>query len=345
MKSGPGVPTHKFRMRRVLPMVAALVLLVQAGAASATTELRIAQQFGISYLPLIVAKEKKLIETRATAGGINDLKIDWLQMSGGNAMNEGLLSGSLDIASAGAPPMITLWSRTKGAMNVKGIAALGSIPNELNSSNPNVKSLKDFKESDKIALPAPKVGFQAIVLQMAAEQAFGEGQFARLDPLTVGLAHPDATVALLAGNSGITGHFTSPPFQQIQRKDPKIHRILSSYDVLGGPHTFNVIYATSKFRDGNPKLVRAIVEALDEANAFIAADPKAAAALYVAAEKSPLSADEVEALIRDPQNRFTTTPENVLKFANFQKKVGQIPEAPASWTELFFPELHAKQGS
>jgi NitT/TauT family transport system substrate-binding protein len=329
----------------VLPAVAALCLLFQAGAASAATDLRIAQQFGISYLPLIVAKEKKLIEARAVAGGITDLKIDWLLMSGGNAMNEGLISGSLDIASAGAPPMITLWSRTKGSLNVKGIAALGSIPNELNTSNPNIKTLKDFGKADKIALPAPKVGFQAIVLQMAAEQAFGEGQFARLDDLTVGLSHPDATAALLAGNSGVTGHFTSPPFQQLQRRDPKIHRVLSSYDVLGGPHTFNVIYATSKFRDGNPKLVRAIVEALDEAAAFITADPKAAAALYVGAEKSPLNAEEVEALIRDPQNRFTTTPESVMKFANFQKKVGQIPEAPASWTDLFFPELHDKKGN
>jgi NitT/TauT family transport system substrate-binding protein len=330
-------------MKTIFAFVLALAL--GAGSSAGAEELRISQQFGLSYLPMIVAKEQRLIERYAAENGVKDLKVDWRVVSGGNFTNEALLSGTLDLVSAGVPPFITIWSKTRSSIDVKALAALGSIPNELNTNNPNVHTVKDFGEKDRIALPAPKVGFQAIVLQMAAEQAFGPGQYAKLDTLTVGLAHPDATAALLSGAAGVTAHFTSPPFQSLQQKDPKIHRVLSSYDVLGGPHTFNVVYGTRKWHDANPKIARAVVQALDEANRFITTQPRQAAALYLAAEKSPQTLDEVEALLRDPRLRYTTTPENVLKFANFQAHTGQIPVAPTSWEELFFPELHEKAGS
>src|SRR5437879_830561 len=79
--------------------------------------------------------------------------------------------------------------------------------------NPNVKTISDFRDGDRIALPAVKVSAQAVLLQMAAEQAFGAGQQNRLDPLTVTMSHPDAMQALLSGQSEVNAHFGSPPFQ------------------------------------------------------------------------------------------------------------------------------------
>ncbi|MBY3280390.1 hypothetical protein [Rhizobium laguerreae] len=67
-------------------------------------------------------------------------------------MNEALLANNLDIVSAGVPPALTMWDRTKG--NVKLVAALGSLPNYLITTNPNVHTLKDFSEKDRIAVPA-----------------------------------------------------------------------------------------------------------------------------------------------------------------------------------------------
>jgi NitT/TauT family transport system substrate-binding protein len=338
----------------ILERLAALALalavltatLVTAGAAKADTdEIRIAQQFGVSYLPLIVVREQGLLEKAAAANGIADLKVEWQKFSGAAAMNEALISGNLDVASAGIGPLITVWSRTHDNLKVHAFAALGSIPNYLNTNNPNVESLKDFTASDKIALPSVKVGFQPIVLQMAAEQAFGEGNHEKLDDLTVSLPHPDALAALTAGNGTITAHFTSPPFQQIELKDPKIHRVLSSYDVLGGPHTFNVVYGTAAFHDENPKLSQAFVTALQQAVDFINKDPKAAAALYAKAEKSPLSVDEIEALIRDKDNVFTLTPQRTEKFAEFLYRTKQIDHQVSSWKDLFFPEIQNLPGS
>ena len=137
-----------------------------------TAQLRIAQQFGVSYLPLIVAKERGLIEKAAEKAGIPAPKLEWIQLSGAAAMNEALISGSLDIATAGVAPMITTWAKTRGTANVIGVVALGSVPNVLTTTNPNVKSIKDFTEKDRIALPAVKIGFQPQVLQMAAEKSW-----------------------------------------------------------------------------------------------------------------------------------------------------------------------------
>jgi ABC-type nitrate/sulfonate/bicarbonate transport system substrate-binding protein len=159
------------------------------------------------------------------------------------------------------------------------------------------------------------------------------------------MSHPDGVAALVSGRLEVTGHFTSPPFQQQERDHPGIHRVLSSYDVLGGPHSFNTVWCTTRFHDDNPRTTRAVLAALDAAMAFIAADPQAAAALYRASEASSLSQDFVQALIAAPENRYTTVPENSMKFAAFQHRIGQIKEMPARWQDLFFPELHDRPGS
>ena len=53
----------------------------------------------------------------------------------------------------------------------------------------------------------------------------------------------------------------------------------------------------------------------------------------------------VEKILRDPENVFTTTPQNVMKYAEFMHKVGAMKEMPARWSDMFFPEIHGKPGS
>lgn len=324
-------------------LLSGFVLIGQVHAQAEIKTIRIAQQFGISYLPLIVAKEKKLIEAAVSKSGLPEPAVEWLKLSGAAAMNEALISGNLEIASAGVAPLITTWAKTRGTANVIGIAPLCSMPNVLTTTNPNVKTIADFTEKDRIALPAVKIGFQPQVLQMAAEKQLGK--FDKLDELTVSMPHPDATAALLSGSSEVTAHFTAPPFVQQQLRNPKVRKVLSSYDVLGGSHTFNATYSTEAFVKANPKTAAALVAALDEANAWIKANPADAAKLYIAAEGSKLEPAFVEAIIRDPENRFTTVPEKVEAFADFQFRVGTIKVKPASWRDVFQPALHDRAGS
>lgn len=148
-----------------LAAVSAAAVLPQAHAKEG--QLRIAQQFGIVYLLLNVAQDQQLIEKHGKAQGL-DIKVDFLRLSGGPAINDALLTGEVDIAGAGVGPLFTIWDRTKGRQNVKGVASLGNFPYLLVSNNPAVKSIADFTDQDRIALPAVGVSVQSRILQMAS---------------------------------------------------------------------------------------------------------------------------------------------------------------------------------
>src|SRR5450830_831986 len=186
---------------RFASLIATTVIAAVAGfsaSAHAEGQIRIAQQFGIGYLILDVVQDQKLIEKYGKQQGV-DIKVEWNSISGATAMNESLLAGALDVVSAGVPPMLTLWDRTKGKQNVKAIASLGSMPNYLLTNNPNVKSLQDFTEKDRIAVPAAGVGFQSRTLQIETAKQFGDANYKKFDDISISLAHPDATAALIAG--------------------------------------------------------------------------------------------------------------------------------------------------
>lgn len=323
---------------------AALLLSVVASTPSyAEGRLRIVEQFGTVYLPLHVLRDQKLIEKHGQKAGL-EIKVEWAKLSGGAAVNDALISGAVDIGAAGAGPVLVLWDRTRGSADVKIIAALGEQPNYLITSNPNVKTLKDFTKTDKIAVPAVVVSQQSRLLQIAAEKEFGEGKFNALDDLTVNLPHPDATAALLSGSSTITAHFSNPPYQEQALQDPKIHKVLSSYDIMGGRITPTLLYATSKFRNENPRTFKVFYDALNEASQWIESHKAEAAETYIRIEQSKLDPAFVKSVIDSPEVSFTTVPKGTFKYAAFLAKIGAIKTRPASWKDYTFEELHDKQG-
>ena len=329
-----------------IPLGVAAALVAALPAAAQVPEIRLARQFSMGYLQLNVMEHEKLIEKHAQALGIPQVKVSWLTFNGPAAVNEALISGNIDIASGGVPGLLVLWSRTKGTpQEVRGISALSSQPFLLNARDKNVKTIKEFKDTDRIAVPAVKVSVQAITLQMAAAKAWGEKNFNRLDAQTVSMSPPDATVALMKGGSEITAVFSVPPFQYQQLENPDIHTVLNSFDVMEGSHTFTAVWAPAKFRDGNPVLYKALVAALKEATEIVNKDKKAAAALWIEDSKSKLSLDMVGKIVAGPQVRWTMTPENTMKYANFMAEVGTLKAKPESWKDYFFPEIHGEKGS
>lgn len=329
---------------RLLGLAVLALALAPPPARAEMAEIKVAKQYGISYLPLMLMEDQKLIEKYAKAAG-TDVSVGWATFAGGNVMNDALLSNGLQFASGGVAPFLTLWSRTRGNLDVKAIGAINSMPLYLVTRNPSVKSLADFTEKDRIGLPAVKVSIQAITLQMACEKAFGAGQQSRLDPLTVTLSHPDAMQALLSGRSEVDAHFGSPPFQYQELRNAGMHRVVNSYDVLGGPATFNVVWTSSKFKAENPKLYDAFAKALDDAIAQINRDKRAAAEAYLRMSKDKDTLQDILSMLNDPEIVYTTTPENVMKYADFMFKTGAIKVKPESWKDLFFPSAQALPGS
>ena len=330
--------------RKATSLFAGLALAAGSVAAHAEGQIRIAEQFGIVYLLLNVAQDQKLIEKHAKAAGV-DAKVEWVKLSGGSAVNDALLSGNIEIAGAGVGPLFTIWDRTKGRQNVKGVASLGNFPYYLVSNNPNVKTIADFTDKDRIALPAVGVSVQSRVLQLASAKLWGDKEYNRLDKIQVAVPHPDAAAAIIKGGTEITGHFGNPPFQEQELVgNPNARIVLNSYDALGGPASATVLYATEKFRNENPKTYKAFVDALDEAAKFIAANPEKAADIYLKVSGAKIDRELLLKIIKNPQVQFKTAPQNTYPLAAFMHRVGAIKNHPASARDYFFDDAHSARG-
>ncbi|TBU74234.1 ABC transporter substrate-binding protein [Phytopseudomonas daroniae] len=337
--------TNTFKLGRLATALGLLGALATPLVAHAEGKISIAQQFGIGYLVLHVVKDQQLIEKHAKAQGLDSIDVEWRTISGATAMNEALLAGAIDVVSAGVPPMLTVWDRTHGKQNVKAVASLGSMPNYLLSNKAEVKTLQDLGEKDRIAVPAAGVGFQSRTLQIETAKLYGNADFQRFDKISVSLPHPDATAALIKGGSEITAHFSSPPFQYQALENPDVHKLISSYDILGGQATFNVLYATEKFHDQNPKTYKAFYDALVEASQIIKADKAAAAETYIKVENSKLPLAFVQKIVIDPEIDFTVSPERTFIYAEKLHELGVLKNKAGSWKDYFFEEAHANPGS
>jgi len=331
------------RLAALLVICAGLAAAAPPAVAAEGTEFHVARQPGIVYLQAVLMEEKKLIEKQAAALGLRDVKVKWSIITSGGVMTEALISGSIDMAITGVSNMLLLWDRTNGG--AKSVAGVAGVPFLLLTRNPKVKTLKDFGAEDRIAVPTIRASMQAMMLGMALEQTYGPGQHGRLDSNQVQLGHPDALQALTNPRHEVNSHFSIPPFQNIALKSPDVHAVLNSIDVLGGPATITNAWAMQKYVDANPIKIKALMAALDEANEWIAKDPKGAAEVYLAATKEKISVDELVEVIKQPGSIFSATPQRSMLWADYMNRIGLLKAKPASWKDFFFPAIHDRAGS
>jgi NitT/TauT family transport system substrate-binding protein len=316
-------------------------------AAAEVTAIRFGKQYGLPYLPLMVMERQRLVEKHAAQQGIAALAIEWATMGGPGALTDALLSRTFDFVVVASPTLATLWDKTEGtAQEIRGVSAVTSMPYVLVTRNPAVRTIADFTDKDRIAVPTVKISSQAISLSMAAAKQWGPDQYERLDPLTVTLPHPDAVASLLSGKSEVNSHYAVTPFQFYELAAPGLRAVLKSYDTFGGKHANGLLLATKRFHDENPKITSAVLKAQEEANAFIKGDARGAAEIYMAMSGDKRSTvDEITKMIADPDVDYTTTPAKVMDFASFMHKVGRLKRIPASWKGYFFPAVHDLAGS
>jgi NitT/TauT family transport system substrate-binding protein len=329
---------------RCLLIVAAWAALLPAAWAE-TGEVRVAKQYGLGYLQMMLMEEQKLVEKHAKAAGLGDIKVTWATFRSSDVMNDALLSGSLDFACLGTPGIATIWAKTRGtAVEVKAASGYNFFPLAVVTRDPNIKSMKDYTEKHKIAVPAVRVSNQAILLQMEAAKLFGMANYTRFDPLTVSMTHPDAMTALLSGAGEITSHFASPPFLQKELERPGLRRIITSTEIVGAPIPFNVTATTTKFYTANPKAYAAFLAALQEATDIVNRDKRAAAELYIQVTKDKSSVEEILKIMNDPGNEYSLLPKGSMPIVEFMYKIGSIKVKPETWKDLFFPNVHNQAG-
>lgn len=335
------------RRRDVCLGLVAMPALMRSAFADEVSTITLISQHGLPYLPLMVMEAQKLVEKHAGKLGVSGLAADYRTLGGTQSLIDALLSGQMHFGIAGVPGLATLWDKTAGTQNeVRGLSAAQSMPFLLMTNRDDIKSIKDFKEGDKIAVPGIKNSNQAICLQMAAATEWGQANYARLDPFTITLPHPDAAIAIIGRSTELTAHYGVSPFQDYELAAPGTHLVLKSYDTLGGQTTNGVMFMAKKFRDANPKVTAAVYAALAEASDFINKEPRQSAEIYIrktSEKRSGLA--EMEKMISNPDNNWTTTPQNAMRYVEFMHKVGTLKKLPADWRDLFMPEVHELKGS
>jgi NitT/TauT family transport system substrate-binding protein len=341
-------PDRSISRRHAIATMAGGVSLMAAPAiVGAQTPLRVSfvQQRGLLYLPVDMMVTGGVLQQEATKLGLGKVDATATTLSGPGPIIDALLSGSVDYGTAALPSLLTLWDKTHGTPNeVKAVGTVSNGAMVLYTINPNVKTIADFTEKDRIAVPSVRISFNAMMLEMAAEKLWSDPH--RLDHLTVGLGHPDAVAALSAGygSATVTAHIGVQPFTDRGLKLPGAHVVADSREVFGGPLTQVTLLATRQTRDKNPTLFKAVANALEESIRLCTADKRAAAVLWKKAQNASESVDELVALLSDPGFEFTSQPHRIVYFAAFLNRIGTIKSKVGDWKDPFWETAYNQQG-
>lgn len=306
-----------------------------------TDKLRIVQQFGHVFLPIIVAVDQELIQKHAAANGLDDLDVELFQIGGGSNALKALIAGEADFAGMGIPPAMTLRARTKGQF--LAAIATGGVPIRLLTNDDRVQSVEDYLEVEghQIAVPSLGTSNQYILLQMLAQERFGDTE--ALNDKMVAMAHPTAAQAIIAGNQPVKSHFATPPFT-LREMDAGAREVINSYDILEERHAGVVMMVERDFAEENPLAYQAFVDGVAEAIDFINDQPEAAGEIFVRVTNSSAPASQVPELLAAGDMFFDRTPTGVQTYADFLSERGNLPPLE-DWKDLFMPNNHDLAGN
>ena len=302
-------------------------------------------QYGAVYLPAMAMESQKLVEKHLAADGLGNVKVAWVKLGGPAAINDAMIAGSLHFACQGVPSLAVIWDRTRGGIGVKALGAVASNNNWLNTRNPNIRSLKDFTEKDRIAVPSVKVAAQTILMHIAAEKLWGVGNHTKLDHLFVALPNPEGMAAVMSHGHEVNTNFTTSPFHEVEMK-AGLTTVTSAFEIMGGPTTGLTFTSSEAFHAESPRVFAAVNRAFVDALEWVNADKRRAAKLYVEmAHEKKLSEDEILAIISGKDMEYTRVPARFGMLIEFMHRTGYLKSKPTSWKDLFFEVAHGLPGS
>lgn len=226
------------------------------GDRSNDKEVNIAEQFGIAYAPLQIMKEQHLLE-KALPG----VTINWKQYGGPIPMREAMLAGEVDFGFMGSAPVLI---GIDNGMKWKYATGISFNQVALVTDNPDIKSLRDFSDTDRIAILSPG-STQHALLSIASNQVFGDPD--KFDNQIVSLSHPDAMDALIA-DTEIVAHFSTPPYIDKELAHG-MHIVTTGEEIMGQPFTFITGVAMEDFYENQPDEYDALLASLNTAIDFI----------------------------------------------------------------------------
>lgn len=323
-------------MVRVLAAVAAVALVMAtwtgkpAAAPNAPSHIAIAYQPGLGYAPLLIMKQTKWIEK-----DFPGTAVEWRELGNGATIRDGIISDTLQVGVVGTAPWLVGWAR---GVPWKLLACASNMDLWLDVMDPSIKSLKDIKPGQQIALPAPD-SIQAFALRKGAQDILGNAH--ALDTNMVAMPHPLGLQALLAKQ--VTGHLTAPPFE-FEEVAQGAHTIFNTHDVMGET-CFTAVTMSTSFYERYPDFAAKLLGYMQRADKMIDSDPASAAKYIAEAEGKPDLAAQYKSWLGHKGIAYTVTPSGFLKYATFMKQIGSIDKAPADIKELELPPLQPLGGS
>jgi NitT/TauT family transport system substrate-binding protein len=328
------------RRRWFYCLIALFALCVVARPACADEQVKIGIGFGLAFLPTYICEDLKLVEKYGKEQHLTT-RASYERFLDAAAVQGAITSRTIDMGPFGTAPLLTAWERGKEIKDARrqifAVSGMTTMPLALLSDQPRVRNIADLRQSDRIAIPT-LTSPQMYLLEMQSEKVLG--QYDRLRDQVVMLSHADAIAALFSGDGPATAYFASPPFTQIALKDSKIHRILSTEDVIGGKASFLIVGAAKSYIEAHPKIPEIVDKAMDEAARLIRDDPRRAAQIYLEHEPSKaLDAADIEAVLREYKDAFGSPVEGTQAFADFMGRHGELKAPPQSWKEIVAPAL------
>ena len=317
--------------KKVIAVMLILIMTLSLAAcgggdetADGKTKLTIAHQYGIAYAPLEVMKQQKLIEKH-----YDGVEVEWSTLNYGSAINEGFLSGDIDVGAMGVAPAIT--GVTSG-VPYKICSNMSAQPHKIMTNNPNIKSLKDITD-EKIALV--NIGsIQHILLAMAAKEQLGDAH--ALDENIAAMAHPDGMSSLISGS--VDCHLTTSPYVFKEAEEDGITEVEALESVWPSGNSFIVAVASTDLQENNPELYDAVVAALAEAIDYINNNTAEAAEMLCEAED--VDAATMEKWLTDKDCVYSTETKGVMDMANFMAEEGFLEnEGPKDFSDLAFDNV------
>jgi NitT/TauT family transport system substrate-binding protein len=323
--------------RIVLGLAALAVLCATAAPARAQEQVKIGIGFGLAFLPLYICQDLKLVEKRAKELHL-DVRASYQRFLGAGPMQDAIASGAIDMGPYGTAPLLAAWKKAKDTpQQILAVSGITTMPLTLLSNRPNVATIADLQPTDRIAMPSLTAP-QMYLLQMQSERIFKA--YDKLQDQVVAMSPSEAVTALVDGSGLVTAYFASPPFAQIALRDAKVHRVLSSVDVVNGKASFLIMGATRAYIQAQPQIPEAIGKAMEDAARIIRSDPRRAAQIYLTHEPSlSLSGPLIEVVLREIKDEFGSAIYGVQVFADFMGQRGELKTPPKSWKDIVAPAL------
>lgn len=323
---------------RDIILLATISLIPARGFAA--EQVRIGIGYGLAFLPIYICEDQKLVEKYAKAAHL-DVSVSYERFAGAGAVQDALASAAIDIGPFGVAPLLLAWDKAKDEKETRrrvfAVSGLTTLPLALLTNRPGLRSIADLRPSDRIAMPTSSAP-QMYVLQMQAEKIFGD--YLRFKDQVVELSPADAVAALIGNAGATTAYFASPPYTQIALKDPHIHQILASEDVVGGKASFLILGASRAYIEAHPKIPQILDQAMDEAARIIHDDPQRAARIFLTHEPSKaLDVTDITAVLTANKDEFGSAVEGIQAFADFMGRHGELKTPPQSWKEIVAPSL------